>query len=410
MNNSISNFIDNFQDMIVTKQTTIEQFPRNLSPIDLNIINSQLLNLAEQLTSLSDLTKLASVDAGLNYKKMIKILEDKINYISDTSDILFKINSFYDSYDIKDIYNYDLRSINKNTGIIFDDNQKGLTLKSKVNLYKCSKFLSGNTMTFYNTNFCYHSGISFESNFLDLLNIKSITIRKSDGTVIDLAVPDFQEQITYIKHDLLTSSQIIIEFGVNPSLTSHPEYYSELDLSLIDYNYESEGYGVFNNVTYTSADIFNIISDFNVPANCYLNLNFTINLLDINNNIIYEKDIQLPISGRYLCTRLDNLDFDKVESIIGLYIKNNYTTEDLNVEYLKGLSNKNEKYLIYISKEYDSLLINNYLSLISNLGFKLNQKQTRYIDLSLNIELFSFNERLSPLLKNITGITKNETI
>ena len=60
MGKAINDFIRNFQDMYVTKRTTIENFPSNISSIELNILNSQLNSINDQLILLSNLTNKAT--------------------------------------------------------------------------------------------------------------------------------------------------------------------------------------------------------------------------------------------------------------------------------------------------------------------------------------------------------------
>ena len=70
MGKAINNFINNFQDMYVVKRTTIESFPQNISAIELQIINSQLDSISEQLESLTNLTSKASKENLEEYNKI----------------------------------------------------------------------------------------------------------------------------------------------------------------------------------------------------------------------------------------------------------------------------------------------------------------------------------------------------
>ena len=73
MGKAINNFINNFQDMYVVKRTTIENFPQNISAIELQIVNSQLDSISEQLESLTSLTNKASKENLEEYEKIKNI-------------------------------------------------------------------------------------------------------------------------------------------------------------------------------------------------------------------------------------------------------------------------------------------------------------------------------------------------
>ena len=70
MGKAINDFIKNFQDMYVVKRTTIENFPSNISSIELKILNAQLDSITEQLDSLSQLTNKASEENLDEYLKI----------------------------------------------------------------------------------------------------------------------------------------------------------------------------------------------------------------------------------------------------------------------------------------------------------------------------------------------------
>lgn len=409
-NENIKMFLKEFQDLYVTKKTSIDLFPGNITEIELRLINTQLQNIYDNLEELSSLTLNASREISSNYKNIIQSLEDKINYISDTADIFFKINSFFDNTEVKDVFNYNLKEVTEKSSTIFDDFQKGITLQSEANAFKCPSNIENNILTFYNTNFCYHSGINIESNYLDLLKINSISIKKLDGTVLNLTLPKIDAKSIYIKHDLLTSSQVIIEFQVNPIFSGNPEYYQDLKMSLIDYDYKNEGYFVLEPKEYESSDIFNLITDYEIPNHCFINTNLDINLLDINKNIVFSTVITLPIGNSLVCKRLDNIDLNQIDVIEGLYVKNKFSNKNLTKTYIESLLQKNEKYIIYKAKQEEILEVNNYIKVIDSLGFNIINKHVKYLDISTNIELFSFNEKSSPTIQLITGVSKSETI
>lgn len=413
MGKKITNFLTNFQDMYVNKRTTIENFPNNITGIELSLLDLQLTSIKESLDSLSFLTKEATEENLYEYKKTIEILENKIDYISEVSNMLLYVNSFYDMSNVVDIKNYNLRDSSKNSSLVFDSTQKGLTLRNVENSYQCSKEqTSGTSVTFYNTNLTAHSGISLDTPYLDLIDIKAITLRKIDGTIFNLPIDKFNKDTHYIRHDYLTSTQIIIDFYVDVTAlpVEQQEYYNSLKLSLIDYKYIGEGNVVLDTFEYSSSDIFNYIYDYSIPSDCFINNLMTIDLLDINKNKISTVNLDYPIGNPLLCRRLDNLNFNTVEEIKGIYMNNSYRSSKkaISREYLQTLNNKNEVFIVYLPKITDTNKANNYIRSLNNQGFILNNKNVKYINLSICIEMYSFNEGSAPILKTMAGVTKYE--
>lgn len=412
MGQSITNFIEDFQDMFVLKVNTLTSFPNNLSTIELKLIDDQLTDISNKLSFLSSLTKEASEENLKEYKEVIEVLTSKLDYIEDLSDMLLYINSFYDMDNILDIKNYDLRSLVKNNNLIYDYEQKGLTLRGVANTFNCPKEISdGLTFTYYNTNLSYHSGIVLDSEYLELLSIKSILIIKSDGTSLRLSLRDLDKKSYYIKHDFLSSTQIIVEFNNNVLAlpTEQQEYYKSLKISLVDYEYTNEGNLVLNTEEYNTKRLFNFIHNYELPSDCYMNMTLNLDLLDINKNKINSVTVLLPLGSQEICKRLDNLDEETVGSIVGIYINNKYKEnkrDKITLEYLSKLENKNEIYVIYLKKIKEEDILNNYLTVYNNQGILLKNKNIKGLRVFINIEMFTFNKNLSPVLKMLTGVTK----
>lgn len=414
MGKLLENFVENFQDMYVVKTTTIESFPDNITGVELILLEKQLESLRTQLFGLSELTRLATEETVQEYAKTIEILEGKINYVSEVSNILMYINSFYDMSNVVDIQNYNLRSDFGNNQLVYDNTQKGLSLRNISTNYQCSKVtLSGSSVVFYNTNLSYHSGVSLESPYLNLIGIKSVTIRKTDGTVINLSVTDLNEGTHYLKHDLLSSTQIVVEFYND--ITTLPlevqKYYNSLRLSLIDYTYEGEGSVVLPESEYSAAEMFNFITEYDIPSDCFINNLVAVDLLDINDNKITTLNLTLPIGNPTVCRRLDNLDYNLIEIISGIYINNKYRSNvnnSITVDYLKTLANKNEIYIVYIPKSSTVDQANKFIRSLNNQGFVINRRNVKKLKVSMCIEMLSFNKNLSPVLNTLVGVTKNE--
>lgn len=412
MSLNVQNFIENFQDMFVIKVNTLTSFPNNLSNIELNLINSQLEDITNRLTTLSELTVKGSKENLEEYIKIIEILHKKLDYIEDLSDMLMYINSFYDMNNVLDIFNHNLNESSGENNLIFDNEQKSLTLKGVTNNFNCPKeMIDGTTFIYYNTNLSFHSGIYLHSDYLDIISIKSITLIKVDGTVVKLPFTNFSKNYNYIKHDYLNSTQISIEF--NENILALPieqqEYYKSLKISLMDYKYTSEGNFVLDPYEYKASKTLNYIYNTTIPNDTFINLNLNIDLKDINKNKINTVTTTLSIGTQKICKQLDNIDFNTVQSIIGIYINDKYkenVNNKITIDYLNSLENKNEIYVIYLKKQREEDILNNYFSVLNNQGIVFKNRNIKYITVYPLLEFYSFNENLSPSLKILTGVTK----
>ena len=407
MGQLVKNFLRNFQDLYVHKKTTIDQFPEVMTNIELQLLDTQLESIKTDLEALDSLTLEASKEVLIEYKKVVEILEEKIEYVADISNMFMYLNSFYDMNNVVDLSNYSLKNIQNNENLIYDNQQKGLTLRSRANTYQCIKVLNATSITFYNTNLSYHSGISLDSDYLSLLDIKSISVRKVDGTILKLDLNNIDSTTYYLRHEYLTSTQIIIDLNVdiNALPLEQRAYYEDLELSLIDYTYVSYGDMVFDNTRYKSSDLFNIIYNCNLPNNTYSNLILNIVGLDINQNVVNTISYTLPLSSPLTCKRLDNINFNEVKEITGIYLNNKFTSTKnvLNKEFLESRTNKNEYFVIYKSTSNN---LNNSYKLLNSQGLKINNKNINELSISCSIELYSFNENSSPLITMLTGVTK----
>lgn len=411
MGKFINDFIKNFQDMYVVKRTTIENFPSNISSIELKILNSQLDSIEEQLNALSELTNKASKENLDEYLKIKNILESKIDYVSEVSNMFLYLNSFYDMNTVVDLKNYNLKNTAVNDLIVSDNVQKGLTLRNVSNTYNCLQtIVNGRSLVYYNTNLSYHSGITLDSPFLDLLDIKSISVRKVDGTILNLPYSSNINNTQFLKHDYISSTQIIIDLNVdiNALPLEIQDYYKGLRISLTDYTYEEKGTIVLEQFDYMSSGLFNIIYNATVPANTFINLDLNIIGLDLNGNTVNSFSTTLGIGSPILCKRLDEIDFNKVQTITSIYINNKQTTSKklLDKEYLKSLNNKNEVFVTYLPRN-DSTELGSSYRVLNNQGIRIIDKNINKIQIHSTIEMITFNKNSAPLLKMLTGVTKH---
>lgn len=406
---AITDFLQNFQDMYVDKEVSLNIENTSLSVIELKHMEKYLNRLTKDLTDLNNLSLNASKEAITHYSNLLSILEDKIDYIGDSSDIYNYVNSYFDIRTIRDTYNYNLRE-NKSGSCIYNYNQKGITLKSISSLHKCTKTIEGQSVIFYNTNTSTHNGLHITSDFLNLLSIKQILIRRTDGTVLELVVPLIQDKEYYVDHEQLQSAQIIFEFDTNSSTGELNQYLNTVEVSLIEYTYQTEGALPLNSIKLNASELFTIIIDNELKNNTYSNMNLGIELLDINGEPLDIINTTIPLNNSVVCKRLDRVNFNEVDEVTSLIIKNKKTKSKLTRDYLESLEFKNEKYILYIPKELEENKLNKYLTKLGQSAFKVNTKLVKQIVFSPTLELFSFQDGSSPIIKHVTGVTKNETI
>ena len=408
MGKHIKHFVQDFQDNYILKRNTINEFPAELTSIEVNLLDKQMDSLQKLMGNLSDMTLMASKENLQDYNNLLVKIEDKIEYISSLSDMLLYINSFYDMSNVKEVFNYNLISDVNNSSLVYNKKFKGVTLSGHSNNYQCShSAFKGNTVTYYNTNSSYHSGISLESPFLDLLKIKTIFIRKADGTVLNLEIHSFNKGVEYLHHDFITSTQIVVEFEENISNLpqEQQEYYKTLNISLIDFKYNPSGNVVLESHTYSRVDTLSFIFQYELPPKCFINMDLNLILKDVNSNLIDTISITLPVGLPKVCKPLDQINFNQVGNIDGVYMNNEYTS-DFDIESLKTYQNRNEIYVVYYPKIEDTEVLNKNIKVLNNQGILVINKNVRNIEVSSTISMHSFSKNNSPNLKMIAGVAK----
>ena len=408
----VQQFLKEARDLYYDGSVTIQPGSNYLSKLDLKHLERGLENIAKDLINISTMTTEASNEALVHYNKLLQILENKIEYISDMSDVFNYVNSYFDRRTVRDFVAFNLKELSTDT--LYDEYQKGLTLQNVKYLYQCSKTIEGNSITFYNTNNSSHTGLYITSSFLELLDIIQITIRKSDGTILEVDITSNEYNVTYIKHDLLVSSQITIMFGLkgDPSFALSQSTLNTIELSLLDRNYKTEGITTLEKATIESAELLSFIVAASLPSNTYLNIETGLELIDTNGNLIDLINITLPVNNSEVCKRLDRVNWGEVDSVTSLIINNkrSRTTKKLTQSYLENLEFKNERYITYIPKNLEENILNKYVRKLGNTSFKVNDRIVKSIILNPCIEMYSFNPSETPIIQYITGVTKNETI
>lgn len=405
----ISNYLKDFQDMYVDITPNLSGLSTNLTKIELRDLENYLNKLSSVVAELNSLTSETSEELSKHYDDLYRIFDEKLDYIGDMADVYNYINSYFDMKVVRDISIFNLSTKTSDT-CIYDQNSKGVTLKSVNSLFKCSKTITDNIITFYNTNTASHSGIHLSSPFLDLLDVTQITIRKADGTVLELEISKTDNKEYYIHHEDLISSQIVIQFTPLSSNQTLLSYLQTVNLNLIEYSYGIEGYLPLTTTELASSDLFSIVVESTIPSNTYSNINLGLELLDINGNVIDTVDTSIPINSNMICKRLDRINYNEVGSFEYLIIKGKKTQNKISEDYLKSLEFQNEKYVVYIPKDLSENKVNKYLTKLGNNSFRVNTKIVDKLRFTPTIELFSFGSTNSPIIKNIVGVTKNETI
>lgn len=405
----ISNYLKDFQDMYVDITPNLSGLSTNLTKIELRDLENYLNKLSSVVAELNSLTSETSEELSKHYDDLYRIFDEKLDYIGDMADVYNYINSYFDMKVVRDISIFNLSTKTSDT-CIYDQNSKGVTLKSVNSLFKCSKTITDNIITFYNTNTASHSGIHLSSPFLDLLDVTQITIRKADGTVLELEISKTDNKEYYIHHEDLISSQIVIQFTPLSSNQTLLSYLQTVNLNLIEYSYGIEGYLPLTTTELASSDLFSIVVESTIPSNTYSNINLGLELLDINGNVIDTVDTSIPINSNMICKRLDRINYNEVGSFEYLIIKGKKTQNKISEDYLKSLEFENEKYVVYIPKDLSENKVNKYLTKLGNNSFRVNTKIVDKLRFTPTIELFSFGSTNSPIIKNIVGVTKNETI
>lgn len=403
MSKKIKDFLEGFQDMYLDTEVKLAEFSPDLSKLDLRIIDKALADLLVDVNKMNTLTTDASNEVLNHYTDILQIIDDKLTYIANTADVYTYMNSYFDMRTIKDSINYNLNKIVMEDCMV-DRIKRGVTLNSTNSLYRCPKTIEDDMITFYNTNNSSHSGIQITSPFLDTITIKKVSIRKADGTLLDVDIDYKDTDNLYIKHELLTSAQIVL------TVETHRDYLESLNVNLLEYDYLIEGSFILEEASLKSSDLLTFIHDATIPDDTYANMNISLSLRDVNKQELSNITMSIPIGKNLVCKRLDRINYNEVDKIVSLYTNYKKTTRGLSKAYLQSLEFKNERYVIYIPKDLEENIVNKHVQRLGATSFKIDELVVKDVVIHINIELFSFQPRVSPTIKHITGVTKNEKL
>lgn len=403
MSKKIKDFLEGFQDMYLDTEVKLVEFSPDLSKLDLRIIDKALADLLVGVNKMNTLTTDASNEVLNHYTDILQIIDDKLTYIANTADVYTYMNSYFDMRTIKDSINYNLNKIVMEDCMV-DRIKRGVTLNSTNSLYRCPKTIEDDMITFYNTNNSSHSGIQITSPFLDTITIKKVSIRKADGTLLDVDIDYKDTDNLYIKHEPLTSAQIVL------TVETHRDYLESLNVNLLEYDYLIEGSFILEEASLKSSDLLTFIHDATIPDDTYANMNISLSLRDVNKQELSNITMSIPIGKNLVCKRLDRINYNEVDKIVSLYTNYKKTTRGLSKAYLQSLEFKNERYVIYIPKDLEENIVNKHVQRLGATSFKIDELVVKDVVIHINIELFSFQPRVSPTIKHITGVTKNEKL
>ena len=97
----VQTFLKEARDLYYDGKVTILPGNNYPSKLDLRLLETSLNSIAKDLINISTKTSEASVEALEHYTNLIEILEKKIEYISDMSDVFNYVNSYFDRRTVK---------------------------------------------------------------------------------------------------------------------------------------------------------------------------------------------------------------------------------------------------------------------------------------------------------------------
>jgi len=399
----LQEYLDNYQDMFIEQRLELSRYPNNIALQELIMISQHIDNLVALVDSQNNLTESGIKTFEKNYDNLIQSIHNKIKYIKDSAVVFNKLNVTYDKNSIIDYVNVKITEEGIPEELVYNSNLNGFTLPKNTVTVNCPYTISNNNLIVHNSNLNLHNSIAISNPNLKYVESMDLVVLKSDGTVLNkrLDLKDILKNNIVFEHEAVASLQINIQVSYRDE-ENLTELLKSTILNGFKFSLNLNTYTNFACQTFKDLEfnygkylIFNDV--IKIPTDCYCNYNITINNLTFT----------IPVGNSVVCKRLDLLNKKEVKKIIGMYIKNNYTEEDLDVDYLLSLPNLNEKYVIYISKLTDNTVLNNKVKIINNNSFSVIDT-TLKLDVSLQLELYSFNSANTPLLKSITGFTKDE--
>lgn len=400
----VKEFLNDFQDILISERLEIDKYPDNFANVELSLLQRELDKLTTLIKDQNTLTLAASTEFLKNYQNLKENLKNKIEYINSTAEVYNKLNITYDKNTLVDFINFDImvaaRSIQSEVDNILEQTLAYNHNKSGVELaYDSTHSLhwsSAGNETYANRNGSFHNSVTIAlspSSFTIGTEVRLVILKVDGTTYTQTYIVDKETQVLTIYHELMQSLSVSVftdifdttSMSVSLNLNRYKRYGT---MSLPIQTLKAAEYLIFNQVAVLQSDT-------------YLNYNLTLSFSGKSINMT------IPINNNLVCKRLDLLNEKEVDTLIGMYIKDVYTEDDLTLEYVSQLEDKHEKYIVYKTKLVDNVILNNVIKVLDDTSFKLLRNRDTDIEIGMTIEFYSFNESSSPLLKYITGFTKN---
>jgi hypothetical protein len=395
----VKEFLNDFQDILISERLDIDKYPDNFANVELSLLQRELDKLTTLIKDQNTLTLAASTEFLKNYQNLKENLKNKIEYINSTAEVYNKLNITYDKNTLVDFINFDItvaaRSIPHEEGpnileqtLAYNHNKSGVELA-----YDSTHSLHWSEI---NRNGSFHNSVTIAlspSSFTIGTEVRLVILKVDGTTYTQTYIVDKETQVLTIYHELMQSLSVSVftaivdttSMNVSLNLNRYKRYGT---MSLPVQTLKAAEYLIFNQVAVLQSDT-------------YLNYNLTLSFSGKSINMT------IPINNNLVCKRLDLLNEKEVDTLVGMYIKDVYTEDDLTLEYVAQLEDKHEKYIVYKTKLVDNVILNNVIKVLDDTSFKLLRNRDTDIEIGMTIEFYSFNESSSPLLKYITGFTKN---
>lgn len=402
--NELDKYLQNYQDMFIEKELDLKRYPNNMAIEEFFMINQHLDALLSLVDDQNKLTKGGAKQFEKTYETLINTLKNKIKYIKDSAAVFNKLNITYDKNSIVDYLNVKLQEEDIPEVLYYNETQKGYSLPRTSVTTNCPYTVNTDAITITNSNLNIHNAISISNPYFKYLETLDLVILKIDGTILSkrVEIVDFLKNNIIIEHEATASLRFNIKVKYRDediSQTIKTNILENFKFSLHLNSYSNFATQSFKKMKLNYATYLILNETIRVPNNCYCNYNIT-----INGDISFTS----PVANSVVCKRLDLLNKKEVKKIVGMYVKNIYTEQELDLDYVMSLPFPTEKYIIYLPKISENTIVNNKIKVVKNNSFSILTQNSDKIEVDLQLELYSFNNTDTPLLKSIVGFTKNE--
>lgn len=394
----IKTFIQEYQDLFV--ESSIEDFIDELEINEteqerqdhLGIIVGTIDDIENQ--TLNVLT--ACRDFKESNIKLLKSLEDKINFINYTALNYSKFYTVLNENNLVDTSIYDITSMYSNT-------VKYNTLNNSLELNSITQGTLIKDSTAANI---YYNSMNYISNVIEISHESLINVTEFNCTLVDrngvnqttTLYPDGNTKVIF-EHTSATIA--IITLSLPSSITPAIVLSNKL--------YNRKGSFTLPSRTFKSSGLLSLPITANIPNLTYCNLNIDISTVNSLGNLSKIVSISLPVNNDRVCKEVSHLNTEEIGKIVGLWIGDTYLEDDtLTLDYLLTVENKEDTYVVYRPVFKTGDIINNKLRLITNSSFEFLDDVYTDIIISGTFDMYSFDKKYSPQVSHIIGFTKDE--